>query len=401
MSDGIVRAAEDVLVIGAGPAGLTAAYYLERAGISYRIVERERIIGSTWANLYPTLRLNTANFVSSLVGMPIPWRGGFYMTGRQFYRYLCEFAERNNFRIDFGVEVLRVAPEAGGWRVETTAGAAWYPCVILATGKFGNPIMPPVPGLDAFTGRLLHARDFHDPADFRGQRVLVVGNGPSGVDIATALAGVAASPVYLAIRSDIVVARRYPFGLPETLWRVLLQPLPERIRKPLQDFICYQSYPGLRKHNLPLAPNRTNRKGTGAPARGPELLRALDAGTLKAVAGLERLESDAAVLMDGTRLQVDAVIMATGYRPVVHFLDMPFETDNDGWPVRDEGQEVAGYPGLYIVGRFYQGFGPLYNMKIEARLAVSQIQRRLANLAQDTSRASSERSLSADSTPAS
>lgn len=369
---------EDVLVIGAGPAGLTAAYYLERAGVRYRVVDRADVIGSTWASLYPSLRLNTANFVSSLPGMPVSWRGGFYMTGRQFYDQLLKFANRHDFNVELGVTVHRVTPEDGGWRVETSAGSAWYPCVIIATGKYGTPIMPKIAGLDDFEGRVLHAQQFRDAEDFRGQRVLVVGNGPTGVDVAVLLSQTARPPVRLTVRNDMVVGRRYPYGLPETLWRILLSPLPQGIRDKIRNHISYRTYPGLRDYGVPLAPNRTDRKGTGAPYRGPELLDALKTGNLKIVPGIDHFDARGVQLVDGSYTDLDTVLVATGYRPVVDYLDIPFETDVDGWPVRDEGQQVAGAPGLYIVGRFYQGLGPLWNMKVEAKVAVPQIQARLA-----------------------
>ncbi|NDJ62060.1 MAG: NAD(P)-binding domain-containing protein, partial [Chloroflexi bacterium] len=115
--------AAQVLVIGAGPAGLASAYYLQQAGIAYRVVDRADAIGSTWARLYPSLRLNTASVVSSLPGMRLPLRYGVYPTGRQFYAYLRRYAERFQFNIDLGVTVERVAPQDDGWWVETSAGA--------------------------------------------------------------------------------------------------------------------------------------------------------------------------------------------------------------------------------------------------------------------------------------
>jgi hypothetical protein len=183
--------------------------------------------------------------------------------------------------------------------------------------------------------------------------------------------------VLLSIRSDIVIARRFPLGLPDTAWKFVLAPLPTRLREPLHKKISYLSYRNLDKYGFHTAPNREDRIGTSAPVRGPELLNAAKAGRIRPVAGVRCFEARAVILDDGSRHEVDTVIMATGYKAVVDFLDIPFEMDKDGWPVRDEGQEVAGYPGLYIVGRFYQGLGPLYNMKTEARTTVEQIRRRV------------------------
>jgi cation diffusion facilitator CzcD-associated flavoprotein CzcO len=210
--------------------------------------------------------------------------------------------------------------------------------------------------------------------------VLVVGNGPSGADIALALAPIAAKPTLLAIRSDMVLARRYPFGLPETIWKMVIDPLPEVLRKPLTDRIIYQGYPGTEKLGIRLAPNRVERVGSSAPVRGPELIAAIRAGTVKPVAGLKQLDERQAVLLDDSRHTVDAVILCTGYRPVLNYLDLDYETDSDGWPLRvsDDSTEIAGAPGLYLVGRFYRGLGPLHNIRAEARTAVRLIERRLA-----------------------
>lgn len=374
----------DVLVVGAGPAGLASAYYLERAGISYTVVERAPIAGSTWANLYASLRLNTATVVSHLPGKRLPLRFGFYPTGRQFYEYLREYVAEHSFNIVYGVTVNRVSPDGDGWRVETSIGTARFRAVIVASGRFGKPYIPEIPGYDAFEGQILHAHDYCQPEPFTGKRVLVVGNGPSGVDIALELIQTAALPVLLSIRSDIVVARRYPYGLPDTWWQILARTfVPKRWRTRVLNKIVYQSYPDIKDLGLPLAPNRTDRKGSSAPVRGRQVIDAIRAGRIVPVAGLSQFDGREVVLLDGSRREVDTVILSTGYRPALDYLDIDYEPDADGWPRRTtddiEGgsTQVLGYPGLYLVGRFYRGLGPLHNIRHEAQTAVAQIREHL------------------------
>lgn len=370
-----------VLVIGAGPAGLASAYYLERAGISYTVVDRADHVASTWSNLYPTLRLNTASFVTHLPGRRLPLRYGYYATGRQLYEYLRRYSEDHRFNIVLQVEVYRVAPENGGWRVETSRGVYHFDAVIVATGRFSNPYIPDIPGLQTTDINVLHARDYHHAEPFRDQRVMVVGSGPSGVDIALELAEVAKLPVLLSVRSDIVIARRYPYGLPDTLWQMLARILiPPRWRKAIINKIVYQSYPDAHEIGLKLAPNRTDRQGSSTPVRGRALIDAVKAGKIQPVAGIAQLEKHEAVLVDSSHHALDSLILSTGYRPAIGYLDIDYEVDIDGWPRRisddiEGGQtQVLGYPGLYLVGRFYRGLGPLNNIRREAATAVREIE---------------------------
>ncbi len=373
----------EVLIIGAGPAGLCSGYALERLHIPYLIVDRADHIGSTWSNLYPTLKLNTASIVSHMPGMAMPLSYGLFPSGRQYYAHLTTWAARHPLRIQLETNVERLSPEADGWRAETSAGSTWHPAVILASGRFSNSYVPPVPGLDTFTGVVLHARDFHDPAPFAGRRVLVVGSGPSGADIAVTLAEQSAA-VFLSIRSDIVIARRNPWGINETIWKLLLRPLPSSLSKRLSDRLLYQRYPGIERLGLPLARNRDDRLGSSVPVRGVEFVRALQAGKIQPVRGLAALHGRCAQLDDGRQLEIDVLILATGYRPALSYLAVEYQTDSQGWPLRDtrespESTALLGAPGLFLVGRCYRGLGALYNIRQEARMAANQIKAYLAD----------------------
>lgn len=373
---------EAVLVIGAGPAGLASAYYLEKAGISYKVIDKAGVIGSTWDSLYPSLRLNTTRFFSHMPGFRFPLRYGLFPTGRQYHDYLLDFARKHHFNIHLGVEVYRVAPEGDLWRVETSEGAAYYPAVISATGRFCNPVMPDIPGLDRFRGRVLHAREFRSPQDFAGQRVLVVGNGPSGVDISIDV-GKVSPPALLAIRSGISLSPRYPLGLPRHVWMMIAERLPERLGNWLLEKIDAIRYRHQEKYGLRLPRDHT--PSSAIPYRGPELLHAVRDGYVRPVEAPVCFEPHAAQFTDDTRAEIDTVILATGYEPVLsRYLDIEYETDSQGWPLRNleehpNGREVAGYPGLYLVGVFYKGKGAMYNFNTEAEIAVEQIRQRLAS----------------------
>lgn len=378
--------AGDVLVIGAGPAGLSSAYFLEQAGISYVMVDRADEIASTWAHLYKTLHLNTASFVTYLPGKRMPITSPVYPSGEQLYQYIRQYAEDHQFNIRLGVSVNRLIPENGGWLAETSAGRVWFPCVIIATGRYSSPIIPPLAGMDEFCGQILHARDYHEPSAFAGRRALIVGAGPSGVDIALELTETARLPVYLSVRSDVVISRSFPYGLPNSAWLLFARSfLPKRWHNKFLSVVLYQSYPDVKTVGVAIAPNRSERQGTSTPIRGRGLIDAVREGKIAPVSGVTRFHKDSVELADGTHLEVDTIILCTGYRPTLDFLDIDYETDSQGYPKRaddlDEGgtTEVLGWPGLFLVGRFYRGLGPLYNVRNEAKRAVQEIQAWLEN----------------------
>lgn len=385
----------DVLVIGSGPAGINAAYALREAGLEYRIIDRSQTVAVTWNSLYPSLRLNTSRFFSQLPGRNFPLHWGIHPTAKQYYRYLVDWVAEQQLPIEPGIVAHRVAPRADGlWQAETSQGVETYRAVISATGVFNNPQLPEIPGMDSFAGEIMHSRDYRHPDQVRGKRTLVVGVGPSGADIAVSAGPVAAGGhVHLAIRSGVDLRPRYPYGLPRHAWMMLGSYLPERACVWLQEKTGALKY-NLKEFGVWEAPPRTS---SGVGYRGPELLNALREGHVLPVRHPVRFDARGVTLADDATIELDTVIMATGFQPVLHqYMDIKMqfsremfypETSCDwdigpngirGWPLRDvsehpNGRGVLGYEGLYLVGVFYKGRGAFYNMRIEAAIAAQQI----------------------------
>jgi Pyridine nucleotide-disulphide oxidoreductase len=382
----------DVLVIGAGPAGINAAYALDKAGLEYRVIDRASVPASTWNSLYPSLNLNTSRFFSHLPERKFPLHFGLFPSAKQYYSYLVDWVNDRNFNIEYGIDVYRVAPTDDGlWQVETSEGTETYRTVIPATGVFNNPQMPDIEGMALFEGEMMHSKDFKHPDQVKGKRVLVVGNGPSGTDISVATGAVATT--YLGMRTGVDLRPRYPYGLPRHAWMLIGSYLP------LKACEWIQNVTGALKYNsadfgLWEAPADT---GTAVAYRGPELLNAVREGQVNPVRHPICFDKCGAKLADGTYLELDSVIMATGFYPVLHqYMDIKMQFSNEmfypptgcdwdigpnglrGWPLRDvsqhpNGRQILGYDGLYLVGVFYKGRGAFYNMTIEAEIATQQI----------------------------
>ncbi len=382
----------DVLVIGAGPAGLNAAYALDKVGLDYRVIDRASIPASTWNSLYPSLKLNTSRFYSHMPERKFPLHFGYYPSATQYHGYVVDWVNNHNFNIDYGVETYRVAPiDNKLWQVETSAGTETYRTVISATGIFNNPQMPKIDGMDVFEGDMMHSKDFKHPDQVKGKRVLVVGNGPSGTDISVAAGAVATS--YLSIRTGVDLRPRYPYGLPRHAWMLIGSYLPDKycawlqkvtgaVKYNMEDFGLWGAGAGM---------------GTAIAYRGPELLNAVREGQVTPVRHPIAFDKQGAKLADGTYLELDTVVMATGFYPVLHkYMDIEMQFSNEmyyppsgcdwdigpnglrGWPMRDlsqhpNGRQVLGHEGLFLVGVFYKGRGAFYNMPVEAEIAAQQI----------------------------
>lgn len=372
---------ETVLVIGAGPAGLASAYFLQKAGIPYQVVDCSSVIASTWHQLYPSLKLNTTRFLSHLPGRKFPLSYGIFPTGKQYHHYLTQYAQDHRFNLQLGVEVKHIQPENDGWRVESTLGSTWHPAVISATGRYHRPYLPQIPGLDQFEGTVIHAHEYQGPEPFIGQRVMVIGNGPSGVDISIEIGKHNPIPTLLAMRTGILLRPRFPLGLPKHVWMLIAERMPKMIGDRIDRMIESIRFRNLERIGIKSVPEA--RLSSAASTRGPELIHAVKDGIVRCMDAPIRLERGVAILSDEQRIEIDTLILATGYRPVLYrYFDYAGPVDGYGWPLRDlqahpNGREVLGHPGLYLVGVFYQGKGAMYNFNVEAAIAVEQLQKRL------------------------
>ncbi|NOG48922.1 MAG: NAD(P)/FAD-dependent oxidoreductase [Chloroflexi bacterium] len=295
-------------------------------------------------------------------------------------------------------------PAGGGaWEVTSSRGRECYRNVVIATGRFSNPYTAAIPGLTGFQGGRIHAHDYHGPEPFTGKRVLIVGNGPSGLDIALEIGkhNGPVQPALLSMRTGITLRRRYPLGLSKHAWMLVTRWLPERIREPFLEYVEQLGFPqsALRGIKTP----KGGMTSGAVAARGGELIPAVRRGEVICVDGPSRFTANGVVLTDGSTHAIDAVIMATGYRPALGFLDgIHCECDDQGWPRRfnsmpydidtakliyrgtyDVGaaidaqfeptlRELNGYPGLFQVGLYYKGKGAMYNFNVEAEIAAAQ-----------------------------
>ena len=359
-ADGPAHERREAIVAGAGPAGLAAAAVLKRRGFEVLVIERGPAVGMRWRERYEGLRLNTMRVFSTLPGYRFARRYGRYPRREAFVDYLERYAAHHGLEIRFGTELRRVERDGGDWRLDTSGGPLVARYAVVATGYDALPRVPDWPGRESFAGELIHAAKFRAAADYRGQNVLVVGAGNTGVDIAGHLLGAGAG-VTVAMRTPPNIFPRDWGPFPLQLLAIVGEHQPAKISDALGFLIQRGIFGDLSAYGIPRAPEgyESNfRRRLVNPAVDDGFVDALKAGRTRVCAPIERFEGPEAVLTDGTRLTPDAVICATGYlrglEPLVGHLGV---LRPDGLPIRYKGApELPSARCLYFAG-FWGGNG--------------------------------------------
>ena len=364
----------DAIIVGAGPAGLACAATMRAAGLSITVIEKADKVGSVWRRHYDRLHLHTDRKHSGLPGMVMPKTYPLYPTRGQLVEYLERYAARFDIRPAFNSTVSCIRRDGMQWRVELAQGSISAPVVVIATGIADAPYRPLWPGSELYQGPVVHSSEYRNPAPYAGKRVLVVGFGNSGGEIALDLANAGVDGT-LAVRGPVQILPRDLLGFPILAWAILYQRLPAR----LVDLI---NAPILR-----LAIGRIEKLGLRRAAKGPRQMveedgrvPLIDVGTLDKIrdgsiricGGIDRLTPDGVVLADAECKEFDAIILATGFRPDLRRLiaDVEGVFDRHGMPLVT-GQTTKA-PGLYFCGQITSPTGQLREIGLEARrIAIS------------------------------
>lgn len=325
MSGGPERArgtTADVVVVGAGQAGLAVAHHLQREGTSFSVLEAEDRIGSSWLSRWDSLVLFTPARFSSLPGRRFPGDPDRFPAGREVASYLEDYATAHRIAVELGTRVERVEELSGRFRVQTQRGVREAGAVVVATGAFQRPWVPDFATALGESVVQVHTAGYRNPDQLPPGRVLVVGTGNSGLQVAAELAST--REVHLAAGSKQSSLPRRMLGRDVFWWldRLGMTRAPlERMPKWLAgdgSVLIGQSVRGtVRANGLTLHPRVVGTAG-------------------------DRLQFD-----DGSELPVDAVVWATGYRSDYSWLP-PGATDAGGRPVHRRG--VTPVDGLYFVG---------------------------------------------------
>ena len=202
-----------VIVVGSGPAGLATAQQLSKRAISHVVLERGDTCAHVWRNLYDSLTLHTGRHLSTLPDLPFPKGTPLFPSRSTFVAYLDQYVEHFALPVRTGVEVTRATYADGEWRLETSAGPFVCSVLVCAAGIVSTPVTPEIPGREDFGGSVSHAWSYRRPEPLRGRRVLVVGVGNTGGEIAPEIATVA-EQVDVAVRSGAMAVPKKMFGVP-------------------------------------------------------------------------------------------------------------------------------------------------------------------------------------------
>jgi cation diffusion facilitator CzcD-associated flavoprotein CzcO len=330
---------DPVCIIGAGPAGLSAAVALKARGLHFRILEAGPGIGGIWDMDRPdTPMYESAHFISSrtLSGFrdfPMPEDFPDYPRHDRILEYVRSYARHHDLErhVTFGAEVTRVRAKSGPagspsrWAVEWSGGSGTFSAVVAATGVTWHPNTPRLPG--HFAGEIRHSKSYRAPEEFRGRRVLIVGGGNSAVDIACDAARTA-DAAFISIRRGYHFVPKYVFGVPSDVFSHAGPKLPAWLEQRVFGFLLDRLLVGdLTRYGLPKPDHPVL---TSHPIMNTQLLHHLGHGDIAARPDVERLDGSGVVFLDGSREEVDLVLLATGYRRAFPFLELPVAPTGDG-----------------------------------------------------------------------
>jgi putative flavoprotein involved in K+ transport len=322
----------DVIVIGAGQAGLSVGYHLARTGQRFVILDGNARVGDSWRKRWDSLRLFTPARFDALVGMPFPAPADYFPTRDEMADYLETYAQKFALPVRVGMQVESLRAHEGGYLVRAGGRELYAAQVVVAMASYQRPKVPVLASaLDPDIVQL-HSSAYKNPAQLRAGGVLIVGAGNSGAEIGIELAR-GGHQVWMSGRDTGEV----PFKLTSFWGRWLLAPI--LLRLVFHRLLTIKTPMGRRARRKML-----HQGGPLIRTRQPDLA----AQGIERVARVVGTKDGLPLLQDGSVLEVANVIWCTGFHPGLSWIDLPI-FDEHGDP-RHEGGVVASHPGLYFVG---------------------------------------------------
>ena len=364
-----------VVVVGAGPAGLATSQQLKERGVPHRVLERGDTVGYTWANLYDSLTLHTGKHMSNLPGLPFPRSAPLFVPRRGFWDYLRHYARTFELPVQTGCAVEGVTRADGTWTVRAGGVTLQATVLVVATGIVAKPRIPRFPSQERFGGRIVHSVTYKRPEPYAGRRVLVVGVGNSGAEIASEIAHAGGGKVTIAVRSGANVVPLTLAGLPIQYIAYWVRKLPRAVQEGAVGLV--RLITELRRGRSVL-PRPAYSPLDAIPVIGFHLVDAICEGLIDVRAGVAALTAGGARFTDGAQDRFDDIILATGFSAALDPLGSLIQTDPKGFARRRDRVVSLDQPGLYFVGHNYDATGGLHNINRDSRLAARLIAGELA-----------------------
>lgn len=377
---------EEVVIVGAGPAGLSVAWALKRRGITPRVIEKTAAVGDVWRNHYEGLTLNTGRRFSRLAGDPIPASAGRWPKRDDMVALLSSYPARGGFSVETGVEVTTVTQDeaTGLWEIACIGqDPIRARIVILAVGMSRLPVVPQWPGLETFQGEVVHSSKFRRASDYAGKSVLVVGSGNSGAEIASRLTEYA--NVAISVRTPPHILPRSVLGVPLAAIGAATRKLPASWVDRLLHWLQRIYVGDLGEYGLPRAQAGVSRKFAEShvtPTLYPRFAEDLRRGRLRVVGAVDSFTPDSVIVEaragsagEGkTSLQPDVIVAATGFRSgLADIVKVPGKQLPADWPQSAKPPCEDALTNLHIIGQTNPLSGQLNEIRIESERIASAI----------------------------
>ncbi|WP_181805478.1 NAD(P)-binding domain-containing protein [Streptomyces shenzhenensis] len=319
----------DVVVIGAGQAGLSSAYHLRRTGFEperdFVVLDHSPAPGGAWQFRWPSLTYGKVHGMHALPGMELTGADPARPSAEVIGEYFADYERAFGLRVRRPVDVRAVREGEGGRLLVATDHGDWSTrALINATGTWDRPFWPRYPGQETFRGRQLHTAQYAGPEEFAGQRVVVVGGGASGTQHLLELAPYAAATTWVTRRPPVF--REGPFD--EDAGRAAVALVEERVRQGL--------------------PPRSVVSVTGLPLNDA-IRQGLEDGVLDRQPMFDRITPDGVEWSDGRRVGADVILWATGFRAALEHL-APLRLREPGGGIKVEGTRAVADPRVHLVG---------------------------------------------------